>query len=100
MCSRCVPKARLFVQEYQKLKGNPQFAAQSMPGAGFEPATFGLQNRCTTTVLTRRLRVLTRTLAFFANPRFRILSGSYFAAHEASHRKAMSNILYQTLGYK
>ncbi len=25
-----------------------------MPGAGFEPATFGLQNRCTTTVLTRR----------------------------------------------
>jgi hypothetical protein len=24
-----------------------------VPGAGFEPATFGLQNRCTTTVLTR-----------------------------------------------
>jgi hypothetical protein len=27
--------------------------ARGMPGAGFEPATFGLQNRCTTTVLTR-----------------------------------------------
>ncbi len=25
-----------------------------MPGEGFEPPTFGLQNRCTTTVLTRR----------------------------------------------
>ena len=25
-----------------------------VPGAGFEPATFGLQNRCTTTVLTRQ----------------------------------------------
>ena len=25
-----------------------------LPGAGFEPATFGLQNRCTTAVLTRR----------------------------------------------
>ena len=24
-----------------------------MPGEGFEPPTFGLQNRCTTTVLTR-----------------------------------------------
>ena len=28
--------------------GNP------VPGEGFEPPTFGLQNRCTTTVLTRR----------------------------------------------
>jgi len=28
-----------------------------VPGEGFEPPTFGLQNRCTTTVLTRR-RVL------------------------------------------
>jgi hypothetical protein len=25
-----------------------------VPGEGFEPPTFGLQNRCTTTVLTRR----------------------------------------------
>ncbi len=25
-----------------------------VPDAGFEPATFGLQNRCTTTVLIRR----------------------------------------------
>ena len=24
-----------------------------MPGEGFEPPTFGLQNRCTATVLTR-----------------------------------------------
>jgi hypothetical protein len=28
--------------------------AGTMPGEGFEPPTFGLQNRCTTTVLTRR----------------------------------------------
>src|ERR1700679_1577678 len=28
-----------------------------MPGEGFEPPTFGLQNRCTTTVLTRRSKV-------------------------------------------
>jgi hypothetical protein len=25
-----------------------------VPGEGFEPPTFGLQNRCTATVLTRR----------------------------------------------
>jgi hypothetical protein len=29
-----------------------------VPGAGFEPATFGLQNRCTTTVLTRHFNDL------------------------------------------
>ena len=30
-------------------------------GEGFEPPTFGLQNRCTTTVLTRRTFVILRT---------------------------------------
>ena len=35
-----------------------------MPGEGFEPPTFGLQNRCTTTVLTRReARQETKNLA-------------------------------------
>ena len=29
-------------------------ADKMVPGEGFEPPTFGLQNRCTTTVLTRR----------------------------------------------
>jgi hypothetical protein len=29
-----------------------------VPGEGFEPPTFGLQNRCTTTVLTRRYQYL------------------------------------------
>ncbi len=29
----------------------------TLPGEGFEPPTFGLQNRCTTTVLTRHFRV-------------------------------------------
>ena len=29
-----------------------------MPGEGFEPPTFGLQNRCTTTVLTRHFKDL------------------------------------------
>ena len=34
--------------------GRPRgLQGRKMPGAGFEPATFGLQNRCTTTVLTR-----------------------------------------------
>ena len=32
----------------------PPICAGLVPGAGFEPATFGLQNRCTTTVLTRQ----------------------------------------------
>jgi hypothetical protein len=29
-----------------------------VPGEGFEPPTFGLQNRCTATVLTRRIKDL------------------------------------------
>ena len=29
-----------------------------VPGEGFEPPTFGLQNRCTTTVLTRHFNDL------------------------------------------
>ena len=29
-----------------------------MPGEGFEPPTFGLQNRCTTAVLTRQIKLL------------------------------------------
>jgi hypothetical protein len=36
-----------------------------MPGEGFEPPTFGLQNRCTTTVLTRQInnpRAMTQPL--------------------------------------
>ena len=35
-----------------------------MPGEGFEPPTFGLQNRCTTTVLTRRKYLLGMGLYF------------------------------------
>jgi hypothetical protein len=31
----------------------PSFFVADMPGEGFEPPTFGLQNRCTTAVLTR-----------------------------------------------
>ena len=34
-----------------------------VPGEGFEPPTFGLQNRCTATVLTRQNQCLTRMLA-------------------------------------
>ena len=33
------------------MQGDQRFVL--MPGEGFEPPTFGLQNRCTTTVLTR-----------------------------------------------
>jgi hypothetical protein len=38
----------------------PAYSPQKLvvPGAGFEPATFGLQNRCTTTVLTRQYQWL------------------------------------------
>ena len=32
-----------------------------VPGEGFEPPTFGLQNRCTATVLTRRYQRLRRS---------------------------------------
>src|SRR5262245_33575312 len=32
---------------------NPNGSMGVVPGEGFEPPTFGLQNRCTTTVLTR-----------------------------------------------
>jgi hypothetical protein len=28
-----------------------------VPGEGFEPPTFGLQNRCTATVLTRHMEI-------------------------------------------
>ena len=45
-----------------------------VPGEGFEPPTFGLQNRCTTTVLTRQI---IKDLASFAawpqGPRFAAL---------------------------
>ena len=34
-----------------------------VPGEGFEPPTFGLQNRCTTTVLTRRYQGFRLVLA-------------------------------------
>src|SRR5579862_8534788 len=43
-----------------------------VPGEGFEPPTFGLQNRCTTTVLTRHLQLqishLTRELRLRPRP--------------------------------
>ena len=32
-----------------------------MPAEGFEPPTYGLQNRCTTTVLSRHMEMHTRT---------------------------------------
>ena len=35
-------------------EASPPGSRLSLPGEGFEPPTFGLQNRCTTTVLTRR----------------------------------------------
>ena len=39
--------------EYQEVEALSRFPWAGMPGEGFEPPTFGLQNRCTTTVLTR-----------------------------------------------
>jgi hypothetical protein len=46
-------------QQNQNLEAFPKFPFGVMPGEGFEPPTFGLQNRCTTTVLTRRRRSFT-----------------------------------------
>src|SRR5205814_10460248 len=45
--------------------------AAMVPGEGFEPPTFGLQNRCTATVLTRLIY-----LSWFYYSYFRRLSGS------------------------
>src|ERR1700731_4643946 len=45
-----------------------------VPGEGFEPPTFGLQNRCTTTVLTRRRGIvphLVRDGIAFKYPEYR-----------------------------
>ena len=61
MCPRWVPIRRCKVPgKIQYLKGASRCrCAAGMPGEGFEPPTFGLQNRCTTTVLTRQGIVFT-----------------------------------------
>jgi hypothetical protein len=54
-----------------------------MPGEGFEPPAFGLQNRCTTTVLTRRAwshtinRIVFHPLDLERNP-------GLYAAHDGA----------------
>jgi hypothetical protein len=40
-----------------------QFPSALVPGEGFEPPTFGLQNRCTATVLTRQSQWVTGIFA-------------------------------------
>jgi hypothetical protein len=40
-----------------------------VPGEGFEPPTFGLQNRCTATVLTRLINVIYKAVRARRNPR-------------------------------
>ena len=47
------PIRRLEVLGYQKVEEDELLGCLLVPGEGFEPPTFGLQNRCTTTVLTR-----------------------------------------------
>ena len=47
------PIRRLEVLGYQKVEADELLGCLLVPGEGFEPPTFGLQNRCTTTVLTR-----------------------------------------------
>jgi hypothetical protein len=49
--SGCQPLERDVTQIYNKL-------ISLVPGEGFEPPTFGLQNRCTATVLTRQSQIL------------------------------------------
>ncbi|GBQ81841.1 hypothetical protein AA15237_3195 [Komagataeibacter xylinus NBRC 15237] len=39
---------------------------QMVPGEGFEPPAFGLQNRCTTTVLTRHYSISAMLFPLFA----------------------------------
>ncbi len=38
-----------------------------MPGEGIEPPTFGLQNRCTTAVLTRQIQIFPRHIRHLTN---------------------------------
>jgi hypothetical protein len=38
----------------QEILSSPSIRGRGMPGEGIEPPAFGLQNRCTTAVLTRR----------------------------------------------
>jgi hypothetical protein len=38
------------------MKNQPKYEEKPVPGEGFEPPTFGLQNRCTATVLTRQFQ--------------------------------------------
>jgi hypothetical protein len=54
VCSYCVPIWRLDVWANQEVGEDQPGGCVLMPGEGFEPPTFGLQNRCTTTVLTRQ----------------------------------------------
>src|SRR5580658_5644117 len=54
----------LGVDEQSDFHGMPFDGGRGVvPGAGFEPATFGLQNRCTTTVLTRPVSLSIRGMA-------------------------------------
>ena len=52
---------RCKISNYQNLEAD---LPAGMPGEGFEPPTFGLQNRCTTTVLTRQAIVFA---TFYSN---------------------------------
>jgi hypothetical protein len=44
------------------------FEGKMVPAEGFEPPTFGLQNRCTTTVLSRRLHFESGLFLTFGRP--------------------------------
>ena len=47
---------RIFSVDRHGANGGPQTAKRDLPTEGFEPPTYGLQNRCTTAVLSRRRR--------------------------------------------
>lgn len=70
-----------------------------VPGEGFEPPTFGLQNRCTTTVLTRHPQP-----GFFhaETPLVKLLSVdsvilSCRRGHEARWRRKMGGVIREAV---
>jgi hypothetical protein len=74
----------------RQLRRTPQVSMRLVPGEGFEPPAFGLQNRCTTTVLTRQLNggADRRGLLTRRRPVFKSAMRSVAAASAAARRAA------------
>src|SRR5262245_47297326 len=67
LSSHSLPIGRFW--EDLRLQISVKYLLLLVPGAGFEPATNGLQNRCSTTELTRRLKETSITYAVLRKAR-------------------------------